>query len=276
MSAADKQGRREARIAWWSAIALLRSLVSSPRASAQTLRTRSATATAGTAEEADRLGAPLTSDFSDSDALEGLDVAPGAETGGVADAGARLAELADQAAQLGADRGPEAGRPGHPPQGAAQGGYHPIVFCRYIPTAEYVAEHLDGKLGKKTVVQAVTGTLSPQQRIQRIEELAEAAGDDPAARRVLIATDCLRGRQPPASLRRRRPLRPGLEPHPPRSARGRVDRYGQKRTVVRVITLYGSDNGIDGKVLDVLIKKHRQIRKDLGISVSVPDAASSG
>ena len=34
---------------------------------------------------------------------------------------------------------------------------------------------------------------------------------------------------------------------------GRVDRYGQRRDKVRVITLYGDDNGIDGKVLDVLI-----------------------
>ncbi|MET7863699.1 DEAD/DEAH box helicase [Micromonospora taraxaci] len=278
VSAADKQGRREARIAWWSAIALLRSLVSSPRAAAQTLRTRSATATAGTAEEADRLGAPLTSDFSDSDALEGLDVAPGAETGGVADAGARLAELADQAAQLEglAEDRKLAALVTHL-KALLKEGYHPIVFCRYIPTAEYVAEHLDGKLGKKAVVQAVTGTLSPQQRIQRIEELAEAAGDDPAARRVLIATDCL---SEGVNLQHHfdAVVHYDLAWNPTRhdQREGRVDRYGQKRNVVRVITLYGSDNGIDGKVLDVLIKKHRQIRKDLGISVSVPDAASSG
>ncbi|MFG2099871.1 helicase-related protein [Micromonospora echinaurantiaca] len=279
VTAADSRGRREARIAWWSAIALLRSLVSSPRAAAQTLRTRSATATAVTAEEADRLGAPLTSDFSDTDALEGLDVAPGAETGGVeVDAGRRLAELADRAAQL---EGPAEDR-----KLAAlvkhlkdllKEGYHPIVFCRYIPTAEYVAEHLEGALGKKTVVRAVTGTLSPQQRLQRIEELAEAAGDDPAARRVLIATDCL---SEGVNLQHHfdAVVHYDLAWNPTRhdQREGRVDRYGQKRDVVRVITLYGSDNGIDGKVLDVLIRKHRQIRKDLGVSVSVPDAASQG
>lgn len=44
VSSAGERGKREARIAWWSAIALLRSLVSSPRAAAQTLRTRSAAA----------------------------------------------------------------------------------------------------------------------------------------------------------------------------------------------------------------------------------------
>ncbi|MEV5821178.1 DEAD/DEAH box helicase [Micromonospora haikouensis] len=278
VTAADRRGRREARIAWWSAIALLRSLVSSPRAAAQTLRTRSATAAATTAEEADRLGAPLTGDFSDSEALEGLDAAPGAEAAEVEHAGARLAELADRAAEL---EGPTGDRKlaalVTQLKALLKDGYHPIVFCRYIPTAEYVAEHLDGKLGRKTVVRAVTGTLSPQQRIERIEELARDAGDDPAARRVLVATDCL---SEGVNLQHHfdAVVHYDLAWNPTRhdQREGRVDRYGQQRTVVRVVTLYGSDNGIDGKVLDVLIRKHRQIRKDLGISVSVPDAASSG
>ncbi|RAO31421.1 RNA polymerase-associated protein RapA [Micromonospora noduli] len=276
--AADSKGRREARIAWWSAIALLRSLVSSPRAAAQTLRTRSATAAAHSPEEADRLGAPLTSDSSDNDALEGLDVAPGAEAAEIEHAGGRLAELAEQAAKL---EGPTEDRKlaalvTHL-KALLKDGYHPIVFCRYIPTAEYVAEHLDGKLGKKTVVHAVTGTLSPQQRIERIEKLAEAAGDDPAARRVLVATDCL---SEGVNLQHHfdAAVHYDLAWNPTRhdQREGRVDRYGQKRSVVKVITLYGGDNGIDGKVLDVLIRKHRQIRKDLGVSVSVPDEASSG
>ncbi|MBZ6114570.1 MULTISPECIES: helicase-related protein [Streptomyces] len=281
---ADGQGRREARIAWWSAIALLRSMVSSPRAAAQTLRTRSAAAVAASAEEADRLGAPLTSDSADSDALEGMDVAPGAET--EENAGSRLADLAERAQAL---------------EGPAQDlklkalikhlkalladGYNPIVFCRYIPTAEYLAEQLGndpetkkrGPLGAKTVVKAVTGTLSPQQRIERIEELAAEAGEDAAARRVLIATDCL---SEGVNLQHHfdSVLHYDLAWNPTRhdQREGRVDRYGQKRDEVRVITLYGDDNGIDGKVLEVLIKKHRQIKKDLGISVSVPDEMSTG
>ncbi|HEX6970394.1 MAG TPA: DEAD/DEAH box helicase [Micromonosporaceae bacterium] len=275
VTAAGSQGRREARIAWWSAIALLRSLVSSPRAAAQTLRTRSATAAAASAEEADRLGAPLASDSVDNDAMEGLDVAPGAETD---DASAKLAALAERAAAL---EGPAEDRKlaaliTHI-KALLKDGYHPIVFCRYIPTAEYVAEHLDGQLGKKTVVRAVTGTLSPQQRLQRIEELAELAGDDPTARRVLVATDCL---SEGVNLQHYfdAVIHYDLAWNPTRhdQREGRVDRFGQKRDVVKVITLYGSDNGIDGKVLEVLIKKHRQIRKDLGISVSVPDEASAG
>ena len=55
---------------------------------------------------------------------------------------------------------------------------------------------------------------------------------------------------------------------------GRVDRFGQRSAEVRVVTIYGKDNGIDGKVLEVLIKKHREIRKSTGISVPVPDETS--
>ncbi|WP_234532927.1 helicase-related protein [Streptomyces shenzhenensis] len=290
---AGGQGRREARIAWWSAIALLRSLVSSPAAAAQTLTTRSAAAIAASAEEADKLGAPLNSDAADSDALEGMDVAPGAETEEGAGEGAddgpvksRLSELASLAAQL---KGPEKDLKlkaliKHLKALLADG-YNPIVFCRYIPTAKYLAEQLEndpetkkrGPLGAKTVVKAVTGELSPQQRIERIEALAAEAGEDAAARRVLIATDCL---SEGVNLQHHfdAVVHYDLAWNPTRhdQREGRVDRYGQRRDEVRVITLYGDDNGIDGKVLEVLIKKHRQIKKDLGISVSVPDELSTG
>ncbi|PSR66846.1 helicase [Nocardia sp. MDA0666] len=274
VTAAGDRGTRDARIAWWSAIALLRSLVSSPRAAAQTLRTRSASALAATAAEADRLGAPLTRDTSDDDALEGCDVAPGAE---IDDAGGRLAELAERAQRLEGKAADKklAALLKHLKALLAEG-YHPIVFCRYIPTAEYLAEHLDGKLGARTVVRAVTGALSPQQRLQRIEHLAHEAGEHDDSRRVLIATDCL---SEGVNLQHHfdAVIHYDLAWNPTRhdQREGRVDRYGQQRDIVRVITLVGSDTGIDGKVLEVLITKHRQIQKDLGISVSVPDAASA-
>ncbi|WP_457027847.1 helicase-related protein [Kitasatospora sp. P5_F3] len=275
VEAAGTQGKREARIAWWSAIALLRSLVSSPRAAAQTLTTRSAAAVAASAEEADRLGAPLNSDAADSDILEGMDVAPGAETDG---AGARLAALAERATALEGPAGDLKLKDlTKHLKGLLADGYSPIVFCRYIPTAEYIAEQLEGKLGAKTKIAAVTGTISPQQRIERIERLAEEAGVDQAARRVLIATDCL---SEGVNLQHHfdAVVHYDLAWNPTRhdQREGRVDRYGQKKDEVRVITLYGADNGIDGKVLEVLIKKHRQIRKDLGVSVSIPDEMSAG
>ncbi|MFF4470607.1 helicase-related protein [Streptomyces sp. NPDC001599] len=282
---ADGRGRREARIAWWSAIALLRSLVSSPRAASQTLRTRSAAAVAASAEEADKLGAPLNSDAADSDSMEGMDVAPGAETA-EDDTRSRLAELADRAAELeGPARDLKLKALIKHLKSLLADGYHPIVFCRYIPTAKYLAEQLAndpetkkrGPLGAKTVVKAVTGELSPQQRIDNIEALAREAGEEAAARRVLIATDCL---SEGVNLQHHfdAVIHYDLAWNPTRhdQREGRVDRYGQRRDEVRVITLYGDDNGIDGKVLEVLIKKHRQIKKDLGISVSVPDELSTG
>jgi hypothetical protein len=49
-----------------------------------------------------------------------------------------------------------------------------------------------------------------------------------------------------------------------------VDRFGQPKDKVRVLTYYGTDNQIDGIVLDVLIRKHKSIKSALGISVPVP------
>ena len=55
---------------------------------------------------------------------------------------------------------------------------------------------------------------------------------------------------------------------------GRVDRFGQPKTKVKTITIWGRDNEIDQVVLEVLIRKARKIRHDLGIAVPVPaDAA---
>ncbi|MGX1478125.1 UNVERIFIED_CONTAM: superfamily II DNA or RNA helicase [Streptomyces canus] len=279
VQAAGEQGRREARVAWWSVIALLRSMVSSPAAAAQTLKTRSESAAARTAQEADVLGAPVAADSAENDRLEGMDVAPGAAES--EEAGARLLELSQRAAELvgPAEDAKFKALTKHLKSLIAEG-YHPIVFCRYIPTAEYLATQLNGKLGKKTKIAAVTGTLSPQQRLERIEQLAtesaEEAGD-PAVRRVLIATDCL---SEGVNLQHHfdAVVHYDLAWNPTRhdQREGRVDRYGQKRDQVRVITMFGEDNGIDGKVLEVLFAKHRQIKKDLGISVSVPDETASG
>ncbi|POX60707.1 helicase [Streptomyces sp. Ru62] len=279
VAAAGEQGKRESRIAWWSVIALLRSMVSSPAAAAQTLKTRSESATARTAQEADALGAPVAADSAENDRLEGIDVAPGAAES--EEAGARLLELSERAAQLiGPAEDAKLKALIRHLKGLIADGYHPIVFCRYIPTAQYLAEQLDGKLGKKTKIAAVTGTLSPQQRLERIEQLAAESAeeaDDPAVRRVLIATDCL---SEGVNLQHHfdAVVHYDLAWNPTRhdQREGRVDRYGQKREKVRVITMFGEDNGIDEMVLKVLFKKHRQIKKDLGISVSVPDETASG
>ncbi len=269
-------GHREQRVAWWSAIALLRSLVSSPRAAAQTLVTRSQSAAAATADEADVLGRPVTADMAE-DNPDGIDASPGADdtAANVSTIPARLTDLAKRAEQL---EGPESDNKlallVKTVKDLLKNGYNPIVFCRYIPTSEYLAEHLDGALGKKTAVAAVNGTLSPSQRIDRIERLGEATSEE-GWKRVLVATDCL---SEGVNLQHyfNAVVHYDLAWNPTRHEQreGRVDRFGQRSPEVRVVTIYGADNGIDGKVLEVLIKKHREIRKLTGISVPIPDETS--
>src|ERR1044072_5903334 len=112
---------------------------------------------------------------------------------------------------------------------------------------------------------AVTGTLAPAEREQRIQEL----GRHP--KRVLVATDCL---SEGINLQEHfdAVVHYDLSWNPTRHEQreGRVDRYGQPSPKVHVVTIYGVDNQIDGIVLDVLIRKHKKIRSSLGVSVPVP------
>ena len=148
-------------------------------------------------------------------------------------------------------------------------GYHPILFCRYIPTAEYLAEHLTSTLAKShpaARVEAVTGTLPPEERETRVNDLTAHAGP-----RVLVATDCL---SEGVNLQDgfTAVLHYDLAWNPTRHEQreGRVDRFGQTAPTVRTITYYGADNKIDGVVLDVLIRRHEAIKRSTGVSVPVP------
>jgi superfamily II DNA or RNA helicase len=67
------------RVRWWSAIALLRCLASSPAAAEQTLRNRAAV-TAESTDEVDEFAEPRVLDTDLNDALEGEDTAIGADT----------------------------------------------------------------------------------------------------------------------------------------------------------------------------------------------------
>ena len=150
------------------------------------------------------------------------------------------------------------------------------MFCRFIPTAEYVAEHLDRQLGRKTVrsPRSPAPCPSPAHRADRRSWPRPPA--ETGARHVLVATDCL---SEGVNLQDHfhAVVHYDLAWNPTRHEQreGRVDRFGQRRADVRAVTLYGADNGIDGMVLDVLIRKHREIRKATGISVPVPDETSA-
>lgn len=259
---------RHRRVRWWSAVALLRAIASSPRAAAATLRNRAATADADTIEDIDDLGRRIVLDQEDSDSVEALDFTPGGDTSEQSSRPVkdRLRALAKEAEQLeGAEDSKLQTAIGFVKELLAKK-HNPIVFCRFIETANYVAEHLREALKKqKAEVIAVTGQLPPKEREARIEQLAAF---DP---RVLVCTDCLsEGVNLQDSFDA--VLHYDLSWNPTRHEQreGRVDRFGQASKVVRVVTYFGRDNQIDGVVLDVLLRKHKQIKSDLGVSIAVP------
>ncbi|MFI6434134.1 helicase-related protein [Streptomyces sp. NPDC050759] len=293
-------GALQQRIRWWSALALLRALGSSPAAVRKTLHTRAGVQDADSVTEADAIGSRTVTDPADDEAADSADAVPGtllapgasapdAETLDEEDR-ARLLAMAKAAEAL---AGPVKDRKLKQLIDTVREllaeGYNPIVFCRFISTAEYVRTHLDAALnkggkGKKGTgrtayaVEAVTGELSPDQRVARIAQLTEEDenGEAPPERRVLVATDCLsEGVNLQESFDAVIHYDLAWNPTRHEQREGRVDRFGQRRDVVKAVTLYGADNAIDGIVLDVLLRKHARIRKATGISVPVPDSSEN-
>lgn len=270
----DDAGSHRQRVQWWSVLALLRALASSPAAAVATLRARAAVVDTTTPAEADDLGSRLVLDLEQADTANS-DIDPGADSSVSADGELtpdsnlshnRLLALAKEA-----DRLCNAGDDAKLSQALAlvanlvKEGNSPIVFCRFIATADYVAKALREKLGAKFNVESVTGTLPSDERKLRVDELSEKSN------RILVCTDCL---SEGINLQRGfdAVLHYDLSWNPTRHEQreGRVDRYGQTRQQVKVVTYYGADNGIDGIVLDVLLRKHQAIRRSLGISVPIP------
>jgi superfamily II DNA or RNA helicase len=265
----DVQGGAFARrVRWWSVLALLRSLGSSPAAAAATLRTRAASAATETEDEADEVGIRSVMDLDTVDEAESMDVAPGGDPGdGETERPERrrLLDMAREAERLAGAEDAKLKTAEEEIRALLKEGFSPVVFCRFIPTAHYVAEELRKRLPGDVVVEAVTGELPPEERERRVLALGEAE------RHVLVATDCL---SEGINLQDYfdAVVHYDLSWNPTRHEQreGRVDRYGQPRKTVRALTLFSMDNRIDGLVLDVLLRKHKIIRSGLGISVPVP------
>jgi RecG-like helicase len=145
---------------------------------------------------------------------------------------------------------------------------NPILWCRYIATAKYVADALKQKLekrGKEIRVIAITGEMSEDEREIRLEELKSSP------QRVLVATDCLsEGVNLQSHFSAVVHYDLPWNPNRLEQREGRIDRYGQTAPQVRCCLLYGRDNPVDGAVLDVLIRKAVTIHRSLGITVPVP------
>jgi Helicase conserved C-terminal domain len=114
-------------------------------------------------------------------------------------------------------------------------------------------------------VTAVTGEIDDEQRRERVAELGRST------HRILVATDCL---SEGVNLQEHfdSVVHYDLPWNPNRleQREGRVDRFGQPRDEVKMVLLYGANNPVDQVVLEVLIRKARKIRRDLGIAVPVP------
>lgn len=270
-SVAGADGARQ-RVRWWSALGMLRALASSPAAAHATLTTRAANAEAVEVEEVDEIGRlALFDDDSDAD-TEQTDTSPGASSDSSEAPDHELAQklrgFADRAEALRGDSDAKVVRVAKMVKRLLADGYHPIVFCRFIDTAEYVAEELRQRLPKAVEVEAVTGLIPPAEREDRVNGL----GEHP--KRVLVATDCL---SEGINLQHAftAVVHYDLPWNPTRleQREGRVDRFGQAAPTVRVATFVGK-HIVDRIVEEVLIDKHLQIRRALGVSVPVP--ATSG
>jgi len=275
----DPTGKRKKRVQYWTALALLRGVMSSPEAGVKMLNTR-----------LDRLAEAVP----DSDATVAEDA--GAENPiGDLDYGfegdnapTQVFEQSDwsehQRRQLKtfAERLENLGNIQYDGKLYAaaivleewlEKGFNTVVFCRYIETAKYLGTHLGPALRKKHPKLDLKVVTSEDPDDVRRQHIAEMSGDKP---RVLIATDCLSEginlqELFTAVLHYDLPWNPNrLE-----QREGRVDRFGQKAPEVKACLLYGADNPIDGIVLDVLLRKVREIKRATGINVPFPEDSQS-
>lgn len=265
---------------YWTALALLRGVMSSPAAGVEMLRNRqrnerpaAAESEVATSPEAD-LAADQANPVLDSDfGFEG-DYTPTqviGRTDFTSSQQVKLRELVEKLEGLhGIAKDQKAAETVTLITQWLREGFHPVIFCRYIATAKYLGDILQKHLTKvdrlPVRVETVTSEDPDEVRRLRITDMTDAP------LRVLVATDCLSEginlqHLFSAVLHYDLPWNPNrLE-----QREGRVDRYGQAAPRVKAYLLYGKDNPIDGVVLRVILQKVREIRKATGITVPFPE-----
>lgn len=253
----EQQGEGRGRLIWYATLALLRCVASSPAAAVKALTTR----LEGSIEDDDLLYDERLHD-GQADDLDSNDLEPPAQL----EEASRLQGLIKEAERL-------SGKAGDPKLAALirhvemllKDGYHTVVFCRYIATAHYVAEHLRKSFPKATV-ESITGEYTPEERLERVEAMEEGET------RILVATDCL---SEGINLQHlfTAVVHYDLAWNPTRHEQreGRVDRFGQLSEEVRCTMLWGQDNPVDGFVLNVILRKGETIQKELGVLVPMPE-----
>jgi superfamily II DNA or RNA helicase len=273
----EGMSRVRQRVRWWAALALLRALASSPAAAAATLRSKLQAIAADSPDEVDDISRPLVFDDDAEDSADAPDITAGADLADLEENESdatkerkRLLDMARAADKLEGDGDPKLVQMVPIVKKLVSEGHRPILFCRFIATAEYLAEQLRQRLPKGVTVIAVTGQIPPSEREARIQEMRNHE------QYVLVCTDCL---SEGINLQHLfdSVIHYDLSWNPTRHEQreGRVDRFGQPKPEVKVLTYYGTDNQIDGVVLEVLIRKHKAIRKALGVSVPVPTTSNA-
>ncbi|MCL2128918.1 MAG: DEAD/DEAH box helicase [Treponema sp.] len=268
---AEKTRGREFAVIWYAVVALLRCVSSSPDAAKRALTTRLYNKKASKEMENEELSlldderiidgigdelvmndeepapiieedALITSLIAETDNLKGIKNDP------------KLALLLKEVSEL-LDKSPR---------------FKPVIFCRYVATAHYVAQELGEYFtvnNPAVQVACITGELTSDEREEQVENLINDA-DMP----VLVATDCL---SEGINLQHGfdAVIHYDLAWNPARHEQreGRVDRFGQKSKEVRCVMLYGENNPVDGLIFNVIIKKARVIRDALGILVPIPE-----
>ncbi|MCP1931085.1 DEAD/DEAH box helicase [Bradyrhizobium elkanii] len=253
---ADQRSRR---LAFWGTLALMRCVGSSSAAATNALRNR----LSGVADE--EAMQPVVFD-EDEGLLDQGDLEPGTASASAEERG-ELAELIAIAETLDRRRGedPKVARLLKVLKGLLQEGAKPVIFCRFIATAEALGEEIR-RAWPKADVAVVTGRLPPEERRTRIDQLEDSES------RILVATDCLsEGINLQALFDAVVHYDLSWNPTRHQQREGRVDRFGQRSPVVRSVTIFGDNSAIDGAVLQVILRKADAIRKATGISVPMPE-----
>lgn len=250
-------GLRERRLAFWGTLALMRCVGSSPAAALSALRNRMS-------NESDRLEPQIYDE--DSDDEDAVDIEPSIGF----DTDPALLALVVRAEELVHKVDPKLTALIDALTPLIKKGVNPVVFCRYLATAEHVRNGLR-KAFPKLAVEAVTGVLTPDERRDRVAEMA-SADDQKEIQRILVATDCL---SEGINLQQLfdTVIHYDLSWNPTRHQQreGRVDRFGQPAELVRSIMMFSPDSAIDGAVLEVILRKAEEIRKATGVTVPLPD-----